>query len=133
MEMMIAMLVGFQVKHFVADYLLQPSWILRSKGDVRKIGGYVHAMLHAGGSLPVLAIGGADLASALLLASAEFAVHYAIDHAKAGISIGNAAEPSTAAYWALHGADQLLHHLTYTAMIVAVLLVDGQVWFDPRP
>lgn len=127
MTLTIAMLVGFQVKHFVADYLLQPHWILRSKGDLRKLGGYIHAMLHAVGSLPVLAIGGVDVTSAVPLASAEFAVHYAIDYAKAGISLRSGAGPNSAAYWALHGADQLLHHLTYAAMILAALFLNHQV------
>ena len=127
MTLTIAMLVGFQIKHFVADYLLQPHWILRGKGDLRKLGGYIHALAHAVGSLPVLAIGGLDLASTLVLATAEFAVHYAIDHAKAGISIRSGSGPNSAAYWALHGADQLLHHLTYAAMIFAALLLGDPI------
>jgi hypothetical protein len=43
-------LVGLQLKHLVADYLLQPRWVIHGKGDVRKIGGYVHAGLRAVGT-----------------------------------------------------------------------------------
>ena len=36
MTVTLAMLLCFQVKHFVADYLLQPGWVLRGKGDMRQ-------------------------------------------------------------------------------------------------
>lgn len=47
---MVAMLAYLQLKHFVVDYVLQPAWILRGKGNFRMIGGYVHAGGHALGS-----------------------------------------------------------------------------------
>ena len=52
------MLLCFQVKHFVADYLLQPGWMLRGKGDMSGVGGYVHAGVHALGSLPAFLLAG---------------------------------------------------------------------------
>ena len=33
-----AMLLVFQVKHYVADYLLQPGWVIAGKGDFRRPG-----------------------------------------------------------------------------------------------
>jgi hypothetical protein len=57
---MVVMLICFQVKHFVADYLLQPAWVLSGKGDMRRSGGYVHAGIHAIGSLPAFLIAGAE-------------------------------------------------------------------------
>ncbi len=117
----IAMLLCFQVKHFVADYLLQPGWMLRGKGDVRQAGGYVHAGLHALGSLPALWLAGLGLQGMTILAVAEFAVHYGIDFAKAGLSRRSRKGPDSRAYWALHGGDQLLHQLTYVGLVVGVL------------
>ena len=57
-----------------------------------------------------------------LLAAAEFAIHYAIDFTKAGISRRSHAGPDSRAYWALHGADQLMHQLTYVGLVVAALV-----------
>lgn len=34
--------VGLEVKHFVADYFLQPGWVLAGKGSFAQPGGYVH-------------------------------------------------------------------------------------------
>ena len=58
----VVMLLIFQVKHFVADYLLQPRWMLYGKGDLRKPGGYAHAGVHALGSLPAFFVAGLSIA-----------------------------------------------------------------------
>ncbi len=116
----IAMLTCFQVKHFIADYLLQPAWMLEGKGDLRCIGGYAHAGIHAVGSLPAYLIVGLGLAETVWLMAAEFAVHYAIDFGKANLSSHVHAGPDTRLYWSLHGADQLMHQLTYVGLMLAV-------------
>jgi len=117
----IAMLLCFQVKHFVADYLLQPGWMLQGKGDMRLAGGYVHAGLHALGSLPALLVAGLGGQQVAILAAAEFAIHYGIDFTKAGLSRRSHVGPDSRAYWALHGADQLMHQLTYVGLVVGTL------------
>ena len=117
----IAMLLCFQAKHFVADYLLQPGWMLRGKGDMRLAGGYVHAGLHALGSLPALLVAGLGSDEIAALAVAEFAIHYGIDFTKAGLSRRSRAGPDSRAYWALHGADQLVHQLTYVGLLIGAL------------
>lgn len=117
----IAVLVCLQLKHFVADYLLQPGWVLVGKGDMRKPGGYAHAGAHAIGSLPAYLVAGLGVVPILALMLAEFAVHYVIDYVKAGLSRRSHAGPTAARYWALHGADQLAHQLTYAAMTYAIM------------
>jgi hypothetical protein len=117
---LIGLLAWLQFKHFIADYLLQPDWILRGKGNLRHPGGYVHAALHATGSLPALALLGLSVPGIASIVAAEFVVHLAIDHVKAIHSHRTAAAITTRAYWAAHGADQLLHHLTYTGILVLV-------------
>ncbi len=112
----IGVLVCFQVKHFVADYLLQPPWLIRGKGHFGNAGGYVHAGIHVVGSVPALLLAGLPFAPLLLLLAGEYVVHFAVDHIKARISMGSEKGPATASYWALHGADQLVHQLTYLAM-----------------
>ena len=66
------LMIGLELKHFVADYLLQPGWILAGKGDFRKPGGYAHAGIHVAFSALVLAIAGTPLAPLLAIIAAEF-------------------------------------------------------------
>jgi hypothetical protein len=117
----VAMLLILQVKHFVADYLLQPSWVLRGKGDLRQVGGYAHAGAHALGSLPAFFVAGLGSAEIAAFAAAEFVIHYAIDYTKARLARNSKSGPNTHAYWAMHGADQLMHQFTYAGLIYAAL------------
>ena len=119
------LLLGFEIKHFIADYLLQPKWLLEGKGDLRKPGGYAHAAVHGVFSLLVLIVFGTPLWLAAALFVAECVVHYVLDYAKIHYSRGVDIEKDAARYWALHGVDQLLHQLTYAAMIYAVVRVEG--------
>lgn len=114
---LLAMLTVFQVKHFAADYLMQPAWMLAGKGDFRRVGGYAHAAIHAAGSLPAYAIVGLGTGQTTLLMAGEFAAHYIIDFGKAGLSSRAHASPAEQIYWSMHGADQLLHQLTYAALL----------------
>lgn len=118
---LVGLLAWLQAKHFAADYLLQPSWILRGKGDLRHPGGYAHAAIHAAGTIPALWLCGLDAMTIGGLSLAEFMIHYLIDHLKAVHSHLRPAAMTTRAYWAAHGADQLLHHLTYTGILVVVM------------
>lgn len=115
---LISLLAWLQAKHFAADYLLQPGWVLRGKGDLHHPGGYAHAAIHAAGTIPGLLLFGLDAKTVTLLAVAEFLIHYLIDHVKAVHSHLYPVAMTTRAYWASHGADQLLHHLTYTGILV---------------
>lgn len=117
----VAMLACMQLKHFLADYVLQPAWILRGKGDLRMVGGYVHAAAHALGSAPALMIAGAGPARIVILVLAEFVAHYLIDFVKALASRRSCSDSSRRSFWVMHGADQLMHQLTYAALILAVL------------
>ena len=51
--------------------------------------------------------------------------HYVIDFIKADLSLRSKSGPDTALYWALHGADQLAHQLTYVGLVVAVARLAG--------
>lgn len=115
-KLIIAVLVCFQLKHFVADYMLQPLWMIRDKGHLTQPGGYAHAGIHALASIPALLLAGLALLPVAVMIAAEFVVHYLVDHAKARISLRGDKGPATATFWALHGADQLVHHLTYLTM-----------------
>jgi hypothetical protein len=119
------LLIGLEVKHFIADFLLQPAWILGGKGDVTKLGGYAHAGIHAIFSVIVLLIFGCPLWLAGVLFVGEAIIHYVLDYAKIHYSKGVDIDKNAARYWGLYGLDQLLHQLTYAAMIYAVVRVEG--------
>jgi hypothetical protein len=119
------LLIGLEIKHYVADYFLQPGWMLGGKGDLRHLGGYAHAGIHAVFSFIVLLICTTPLALAAMLLVAEFVVHYALDYAKIHYSKGVHVDTQPRRFWALHGIDQLTHQLTYAAMIYVVLQAKG--------
>ena len=110
------LLAGLEIKHYIADYLLQPGWLLKGKGSLVAVGGYVHAAIHVVGSLIVLLIVQVPVATIAMILAAEFVAHYVIDFVKYRYGNVQPAE-RPALYWALHGFDQLLHQLTYVAMI----------------
>lgn len=117
--------LGLEIKHYIADYFLQPAWMLVGKGDLRHPGGYAHAGLHAALSGVVLLIAGTPIGLLAALVLAEAVIHYLLDYAKIFYSRGVHAETNPARFWALHGIDQLTHQLTYGAMIFAVLATKG--------
>jgi hypothetical protein len=119
------LLLGLEIKHYIADYFLQPGWMLGGKGDFRKPGGYAHAGIHAALSAIVLLLCGTPLWLVGSLFVAEFVVHYALDYAKIHYSAGVHVDTQPRRFWALHGIDQLTHQLTYAAMIFTVLRAQG--------
>jgi hypothetical protein len=120
-----ALLIGLEIKHYVADYFLQPGWMLGGKGDLRHPGGYAHAAIHAALSALVLLVCGTPAGLVAMLFVAEFVLHYALDFAKIHYSMGVHVDKEPRRFWALHGIDQLTHQLTYAAMIYIVLVSRG--------
>jgi Protein of unknown function (DUF3307) len=104
------------IKHYLADFVLQPKWMLAGKGQLSAPGGYAHAALHAAGS--GLLLGACGMAAPLIatLMAGELMVHYGIDYAKDRISDRANAERSPQLFWQLHGLDQLAHQMTYVVI-----------------
>ncbi|MGV3548455.1 DUF3307 domain-containing protein [Rhizobium sp.] len=119
--LLIGLLVWLQVKHFVADYLLQSRWILADKGHFNRPGGYVHAAVHIVGTAPALIYIGLGAGLIVLLLAAEFLIHFTVDHLKALAGRVRPQSLNSARFWAWHGADQLAHHLTYSAILLVVM------------
>ena len=119
------LLIGLELKHFVADYLMQPVWMLSGKGNIFHPGGYAHAAIHAALSLVVLLLAGTPLGLAVALFAGEFVIHYALDYSKIHYSEGVHMDNRPARFWALHGIDQLAHRLTYVAMIYLAVKAQG--------
>lgn len=121
------LLLGLEIKHFIADYLLQTTMMLRGKGDLRAAGGYAHAGVHAAASAVVLFVAGVPLVPLLGIILAEFCVHYGLDYWKMQYGRNVQASSQPKLFWALHGLDQLFHQLTYAAMIFAAMVALGLV------
>lgn len=104
------------IKHYLADFVLQPKWMLASKGQLSAPGGYAHAALHAAGS--GLLLGACGVAAPLIgtVMAGELMVHYGIDYAKDRISERSNVERSPQLFWQLHGLDQLAHQMTYVVI-----------------
>ncbi|MEO6013143.1 MAG: DUF3307 domain-containing protein [Devosia sp.] len=119
------LLIGLEIKHYIADYFLQPGWMLGGKGNIFHAGGYAHAGVHACLSLLVLLVMGTPFALAVALFAAEFVVHYALDYSKIHYSTGVDVATAPSRFWALHGIDQLAHQLTYAGIIFVVLRAMG--------
>ena len=107
------MFSGLLVKHYLADFVMQPRWMLSAKGRLDAPGGYAHAALHAIGSGIVLAACGVGALTVLVIMAAETVVHFVIDYAKDFFSKRSDVDRNPARYWQLHGLDQLAHQMTY--------------------
>ena len=110
---MLGVLSALTIKHFVFDFLYQPSYQWQNKGTYGHPGGIVHSGQHALATLVILSF----LVSPMLaagLAFLEFIIHYHMDWFKMWY---NKRKQWTATthneFWVLMGFDQLIHSLTY--------------------
>lgn len=119
MEIMILL----QLKHFLCDFPLQGPYQYKNKGTYFHPGGLLHAAIHVAGTLAVFALLGWFYVDLLWLALLEGFIHYHIDWAKMRINAAKGWGPTThEEFWWLLGYDQLLHQLTYLAMIYYLYL-----------
>ena len=61
---------------------------------------------------------------ATIMAIGEFFTHYAIDHVKSRVRFALGIGLKDRAFWHLQGVDQILHSLTYVAMVWIVVSVN---------
>ena len=124
-EIAILILVAVAVllaKHMAADFFLQTPYQYLNKGTYGHPGGLLHSAIHVALTpLVYLVIAPASLLLVAGIALGEFAVHYHIDWAKEQIVRRNGWTPQSGGFWNALGIDQLLHGLTYLA-IVGVLV-----------
>ena len=105
------LVLAFTVKHYLADFVLQTSWIAHGK-DARA--GWLaplaaHVAIHVGLALTlVLAIS----PRLWWLALVDLVIHSLVDRGKTLVGRWGGWEVSNAKYWWLFGFDQLLHQAT---------------------
>lgn len=113
------MLCLLQIKHMFADYYLQTPKMLSGRSTYFHWGRAQHAGVHVLGSVIVFLLFGAPWSFIVIIAALEWVVHFNIDFAKASYSDKKKLSPTQAAFWRAAGLDQLMHNLTYVAMVWA--------------
>jgi hypothetical protein len=120
--LVLAAVAVLMLKHAAADFFLQTPYQYCNKGTYGHPGGLLHSFIHVALTpLVYLVIAPVSLLLAAGIALGEFAVHYHVDWGKEQITRRNGWTAQTGGFWNALGIDQLLHGLTYLA-IVAVLV-----------
>lgn len=104
-----------QVKHFLADFVLQTPRMIHEKGIYGASHGIYHSLVHAAGTL--LAFVWLHPIIGLATAFFDFLLHYHIDWFKNKFNRHYQLTVKDSAFWAGFGADQLAHQLTYILLI----------------
>lgn len=117
----LVLLFLLQLKHLFADFYLQTARMLRDRSRYVHVGRAQHAGVHALGSIAAMLVCGVGVLPLLLIAAAEWVVHYHIDWAKGIWSDRQGHGPDDASYWRAFGFDQALHQWTYIIMVWAAL------------
>lgn len=107
------------IKHFICDFVLQTPWQIAGKGHYGSPGGLIHAGIHAAGTLVALLFVMPPFGVIAVVLGAEFIVHYHVDWAKEQM-VRRMSWKEGARFWNAIGFDQLLHGLTYLAIVVYV-------------
>lgn len=117
--LVLGILLLFQLKHLVADFLLQNTYILQHRGSYGHPGGLLHTGIHLVGSVLILALAGTPgwLFAALIVV--EGLVHYHTDWLKDNYTRWRGLTTADPLYWFVLGFDQAVHQATYV----------GVVWF----
>ena len=124
LPMELTVLTWLMVKHFIADYFLQTSWMISEKADYGKAGGLVHAGEHGLLTFTVVwwLLGGFWFA--LLMGLLDWLIHYHVDWSKSNYLKGHfrfspmPKDQSDTQYWWAMGLDQFAHYMTYVLITV---------------
>jgi len=110
----------FIIKHLLADFILQTSWMAKGKeqteGWLAPL--FAHVAVHAMGTLLIALLLAPQMA---WLALVDLGIHGLIDKSKTLIQQRYHFKIHEAAYWWLLGTDQTLHHLTHLAFAVLIV------------
>lgn len=121
--MILILMFSLQMKHFVFDFILQPSFMYLNKGNIFHCGGWLHAGLHSVATVIILAIlGNLSLSMLTSVFMLELFWHYITDYSKVNICSFYGWKANTSEkYWWMMGLDQLSHQLCYLAIILLVI------------
>jgi len=124
-QVLMVVLIGLFVKHFLMDFIWQYPWHYKNKGTYGHPGGIVHSLEHLLGTAIVLGVVSqsyGNLWSAEKIAwicLMDGVIHYHVDWAKVKLNKHYEWGATThEEFWVLLGLDQLLHMLTYAAILI---------------
>jgi hypothetical protein len=115
--MELILLLGLMIKHTIADYFMQYSWMLKDKAIYGGPGGVAHASYHGTLTFVVLELCGIGWPISLALGIADAVIHYHIDYVKSNVWKDYNFGPQDQLYWVTHGVDQFAHFLTYLVIV----------------
>lgn len=104
-----------QVKHFIADFVLQTDRMVHEKGIYGARYGIYHSLVQSAGTF--LAFAWMHPALGIITAFFDFLAHYHIDWAKININKKYNYTPADHKFWFWLGLDQLAHQLTYIILV----------------
>jgi len=114
--MELAIFSAFIIKHTIADYFMQYSWMIKDKGTYGAWGGIAHAKFHGLLTFLLLLLFVNPL-TAFLFGALDSIIHYHIHYVKSNVWKSKKLGPNDQLYWITHGVDQMLHLLTYVLII----------------
>lgn len=117
-QIIVTVMFLLQVKHFVADFVLQTHQMVIEKGTYGARHGIYHSAIQGLGTFVALAWIHPMLG--VVTALFDFVVHYNVDWAKMNINKRYGYTPADTEFWLWLGLDQLAHQLTYVLIIAWV-------------
>lgn len=128
LELFILLLVIYQLKHFLCDFIFQNVWMLQKSrpGWDFVLPLSIHCAIHA---LCTLIIVLYYNPSVWWLAVLDFVLHFVMDRIKAGPKyLGRFHDMKAKSFWISFGFDQMFHHLVHIYIcwyLVASLVPQG--------
>ncbi|ADQ53306.1 conserved hypothetical protein [Aeromonas phage 65] len=115
------LLVFYQVKHYLADYLLQGKYMLgKFKENGWELPLAAHCGVHAAMTMFVAVIMGMSFWVVVALTLFDFISHFVIDKIKVELSRNHT--PKDAKFWYHLGLDQMAHHLVHYNIIMFIVM-----------
>jgi hypothetical protein len=115
-QLVLAAILVLQFKHFIADFVLQTPYQFLNKGKYGHPGGFLHAGIHAVGSMFAFLFIQPTLMVGIAVVVLEFIAHYHIDWLKERTTRVRQWSFPQSEFWWTFGADQAAHQATYVVI-----------------
>lgn len=122
-SIVILLFTALFTKHLIFDFICQGPYQYLNKGTYGHPGGLLHAGLQAAGTVvSLMFFPQLSFTTVVVVAVAEFVIHYHIDWAKMNLNkVWNLQPTNSEQFWWLLGFDQYLHYMTYTGMVAYIV------------